>query len=294
MTLRDAVLIAGGLEESALLSEAEVARMPESRAGGAKAVAIRVPIDSSYLFERTADGRYIGPPGMPGRAGSVPEVVLQPYDNVLIYRQTDWSLPQSVVITGEVRRPGRYTLRSKNERLSDVVARAGGVTPEANADGIVFVRDDRDMGRIGIDLRSVLRNPKHRDNLLLVDGDSIAVPVFTAVINVRGKVNSPSAVTYVPGASLQYYIDAAGGTAPDGDSKRAFVTQPNGKIEARRDRGIFPDAMPLPRAGGVVFVPEKSAATIGSSFASIATTAVQIIGSIVTLYLLIDQAQGNK
>lgn len=293
MTLRDVVLLAGGLEEGAVLSEAEVARMPENRAGGTKAVAIRVPIDSSYLFERTADGRYIGPPGMPGRSGSVPEVLLQPYDNVLIYRQTDWSLPQSVVITGEVRRPGRYTLRSKNERLSDLVARAGGVTPEAHADGVVFVRDDREMGRIGIDLRSVLRNPRHRDNLLLVDGDSIAVPVFTTVINVRGNVNAPAAVTYVPGARLQHYIDAAGGVNATGDGKRAFVTQPNGKVEARRDRGIFPDAMPEPRPGATVYVPERSAATIGSSFASIATTAAQVIGSIVTIWVLFEQTQ-NK
>lgn len=289
MTLRDAVLIAGGLEESALLTEAEVARMPESRAGGAKAVAIQVPIDSSYLFERMPDGRYAGPPGMPGRAGSVPEVVLQPYDNVLIYRQTDWSLPQTVVLTGEVVRPGRYTLRSKHERLSDLIVRAGGVTPEAHTDGIVFVREDRSLGRIGVDLRSVLRDPRHRDNLLLVDGDSIAVPVFSSVVVVRGNVNSPAAVTYVPGQGIQYYIDAAGGTAADGDAKRSFVTQPNGKIEARRDRGIFPDAMPQPRPGAIVFVPERSAATVGSSFASFATTAAQVLGSIVTVLVLINQ-----
>lgn len=289
MTLRDAVLIAGGLEESAMLSEAEVARMPESRAGGAKAIAIQVAIDSSYLFERTADGRYVGPPGMPGRSGTVPEVVLRPYDNVLIYRQTDWSLPQSVTLTGEVVRPGRYTLRSKHERLSDLIARAGGVTPEAHADGIVFVREDRSLGRIGVDLRSVLRDPRHRDNLLLVDGDSIAVPVFTAVINVRGNVNAPAAVTYVPGRNIQYYIDAAGGTASDGDGKRAFVTQPNGKIEARRDRGILPDLMPEPRPGAVVFVPQRDEATIGSSFASLLSTGAQVIGSIVTVVVLLNQ-----
>ena len=90
------------MQESALLTEAEVARMPESRAAGAKAVAYRVPLDSSYLFERAADGSYRGPPGLPARAGTAADVVLQPYDNVLIFRQTEWSLPQTVVITGDI------------------------------------------------------------------------------------------------------------------------------------------------------------------------------------------------
>lgn len=289
MTLRDAVLLAGGLEESALLTEAEVARMPESRAAGQKATTVRVGIDSSYLFTRGPDGSYIGPPGLPGRTGTAPEVLLQPYDHVLIFRQPDWSLPQSVVISGEVQRPGRYTIRSKNERLSDLIARAGGLTREAYAGGVTFVREDDEIGRIGVDLANVMRNPRHRDNLLLVDGDSIAVPVFTQVVNVRGNVNSPSGVAYVPGANLQYYIDAAGGPSGKGDVKRAFVTQANGKIQSRRDRGIFPDLMPEPGPGAVVYVPQRSEQSVSSSFASFATTATQILGSLIGILVLVNQ-----
>lgn len=289
MTLRDAVLIAGGLKESALLSEAEVARMPESRAAGTRAVTYRVPLDSSYLFERAPDGSYSGPPGMPARAGDTPDIPLRPYDNVLIFRQTDWSLPQTVVIAGEVARPGRYTLRSKTEKLSDLIARAGGLTREAYPGGVVFVRQDDEIGRVGLDLAAVLKNPRHRDNLLLVDGDSVQVPVFTQVVNIRGEVNRRVGVAFVPGATLQYYIDAAGGPSANGDAKRAFVTQANGKIEARRDRGIFPDAMPEPLPGSTVFVPPRSAATATSSFANFATTTAQILGSIVTVLVLINQ-----
>jgi polysaccharide biosynthesis/export protein len=64
MTLRDAIMAAGGLEESALLDHAEIARLPESRANGVTATTIPVALDSTYLFERGPDGRYLGPPGV--------------------------------------------------------------------------------------------------------------------------------------------------------------------------------------------------------------------------------------
>ena len=289
MTLRDAVLLAGGLEESALLTEAEIARMPENRPAGALAMALRVGIDSSYLFERRPDGSYDGPPGLPGRPGRAPETVLRPYDNVLIFRQPNWSLPQSVAITGEVRRPGRYTLRSKTERLSDLIERAGGLTDDAYAGGVVFVREARDVGRVGVDLPSVLRNPGHRDNLLLVGGDSIAVPVFTAVVTVHGNVNSPAGVAYVPGAKLDYYVRAAGGSSVRGDSRKAFVTQPNGKIETRQVRSFFPDAIPEPQPGAIVYVPERGEPSATTSFAAIATTMAQLLGAIATVLVLANQ-----
>jgi protein involved in polysaccharide export with SLBB domain len=57
MSLRDLVLLAGGVTEGALLTEAEIARLPASRAGGVTASTIRVPLDSTYLFEREAAAR---------------------------------------------------------------------------------------------------------------------------------------------------------------------------------------------------------------------------------------------
>jgi polysaccharide biosynthesis/export protein len=256
MTLRDLVLLAGGLQESALLTEAEIARIPESRAAGEIARTIRVPLDSGYLFERGLDGRYLGPPGLPAASGSGREVVLQPYDHVLFFRQPDWHLQRTVIVTGEVRFPGRYALRSRQERLADVIERAGGLTTQAYPAGLVFVREDRALGRIGLDLPAALKSSRHRDNILLVDGDSIFVPVFSSVVNVRGAVNSPVAVAYVPGRDIDYYINAAGGVTRRGDLRRSFVTQPGGKVESRLNRGPVTTSKPVPRPGGAVFVPE--------------------------------------
>src|SRR5439155_11146082 len=87
MTMRDLVLLAGGLEQSAYLNEAEIARLPANRNGGVTASTFRVPLDSSYLFERGPDGKYLGPPGLPAASRPNGEVTVEPYDNVLILRQ---------------------------------------------------------------------------------------------------------------------------------------------------------------------------------------------------------------
>ena len=282
MTVRDLVLLAGGLEQSADLREAEIARLPLDRRTGTTAVTFRAPLDSSYIFERGPDGRYYGPPGLPAPSGATPEVRLQPYDNVLILRQPNWELQRQVVITGEVQFPGTYSLRTKTEKVSDLIQRAGGLTREAYADGVTFFRYNDNVGRIGIALPEVLRNPRSRDNLQLLNGDSVFIPRFNAVVNVKGAVNSPVAVTYVPGANLEYYVRAAGGITRKGDLRYAYVTQPNGKVEATRGKFIFRNN-PHPRPGSSVFVPEKDAserrvdyiATIGS-IAQVAASFVAI------------------
>ncbi|MFI5245048.1 MAG: SLBB domain-containing protein, partial [Gemmatimonadales bacterium] len=127
ITMRDVVLLAGGVEERASLTEAEIARVPEDRSNGVAARTVRVPLDSSYLFERGPDGKYLGPPGLPAPSGPASEVTLHAYDNVLILQQPDWKLLRTASITGEVKYPGSYTIVNKDERISDLVKRAGGL-----------------------------------------------------------------------------------------------------------------------------------------------------------------------
>jgi protein involved in polysaccharide export with SLBB domain len=285
MTLRDLVLLAGGLDEGALLTAAELARLPEDRREGRLARTERVPLDSTYLFERTADGRYLGPPGVPAPASSAPEVALQPYDHVLILRQTDFELPRTVFLGGEVRFPGRYTITSKTERLLDVLQRAGGISPEGHADGVQFWRRTDVTGRIGVDLPRVLRDPRDRDNLLVADGDSIVVPRYNAVVSVEGAVNAPALVPFVAGASADYYVAAAGGPAANADLKRVFVRQPNGKLESVKRRLLLPDGVPAPRAGAVVTVAVEDP-NRKRDFVAMAGAVAQVLASTVAIVLI--------
>lgn len=311
MTVRDLVLMAGGLEESALLSQAEVARLPQDRTDGRTATTFRIPLDSSYIFARGPDGRYLGPPGLPAPSGDAPEQPLLPYDNVLILRQPSWELQRNVAVTGEVLYPGKYALQTKSERISDIISRAGGLTTEGYADGIVFVRkrDIADVnfttneggnrsrlsvpvrGRIGIELPRILRNPRERDNLILQDGDSIFIPRYSGVVHVTGAVNSPIAVAYVPGRDLPWYVRSAGGPAVGADLGRAYVTQPNGKVEAAVRRRFAPDDQPKPRAGGVIFVPERDPSERDSLtvFSTAFTTIASVLGSLVAIIAVMSR-----
>lgn len=286
MTLRDAILEAQGLSEGALLSEAEIARLPENRAPGVTAVTQSVPLDSTYLFDRGPNGRYLGPPGLAAPTATAPEILLRAYDAILIKRQPGWQLQRTVSLQGEVKYPGPYTLTSKSERLSDLIARAGGLTSSAYPEGISFIRYRDGIGRVGISLAAVLQDPKHADNLLLADGDSISIPPYAAVVTVRGAVNAPTGVAYVAGANIDYYIRAAGGETIKGDFDRAFVTQPGGKLESKHRSHLFWTSKPSPQPGAAVFVPERDL-TAHHDWAQIATTATSILGSLVTIVILV-------
>lgn len=191
-------------------------------------------------------------------------------------------------VTGEVRFPGDYVLRSTTERLSDIVARAGGLTNRAYADGTTFLRRKNGIGRVGLDLPAVLRDANHTDNLELTDGDEINVPLYAPIVQVTGAVNSPVAVAYVAGRDISYYIQAAGGRSATGDAKRAFVTQANGKVESRQTHFKFWHSDPVPGAGSTVAVPEENPANRIDLSAFLATTA-SILGSLVAIVAIVKR-----
>jgi protein involved in polysaccharide export with SLBB domain len=247
-----------------------------------------VALDSSYLAERGPDGSYDGPPGLPARAGGAPEVQLRPYDNVLILRQPDFALQRNVYLGGEVRFPGQYALRTKAERLTDLITRAGGLTVEAYPAGIEFYRSRQRLGRVGVDLPAALHDARHRDNMILVDGDSIVIPPFSGVVTITGAVNSPVSVTFTPGKDLNYYVRAAGGASRTGEASRAYVIQPSGKLESIQRRRFLPDGVPEPRPGSKVVVPERAQNEVDPAarialFAQVAGTLAALIAAVVAI-----------
>lgn len=199
MTLRDLVLMAGGLEEGAYLQEAEIARVPADRDLRTTAVTMRVPLDSGYLFARAASAT----------APRTTDVAIAPYDNVLILRDPTWIKPRSVWITGEVKFPGRYTLTSRDERLSDLLKRAGGFTEQADPRAAYFSRltdstmlqrvvaarermligdTARRLGSIRIAEAAQGLTTTRRDSLaqaLRGDADSLALPAYRMRVGVE-------------------------------------------------------------------------------------------------------------
>lgn len=288
MMLRDLVLLARGPRVGAYLKDAEVARLPEDRAQGQLATTLRVPLDSTYLFERDSAGRYIGAPGLPFLAGGAAEVPLKPYDNVLILRQPDFDFQRTVVVTGEVQYPGTYSLRSKDERLADVIERAGGLTAQAYPEGIRFTRAASSTGRINIALLKALQERRSPENISLQPGDSIDIPVYQPSVRVVGAVNSPGSVLWKRGAGLGYYLSAAGGFASNANKGLVSVKYANGEVRTRW-RSLFIVSDPKPGPGSEVFVATRDPNEKRTDYVSLFGAIAQILASTVAIIVVVTR-----
>lgn len=256
MTLRGLLTLAGGPTVGADLRTAELARMPADRSQGQLATTIRVQLDSSYLMNRDARGRYVGPPGPSfPPAGTAKPVPLEPFDQVLILKQPEFEPQRTAEITGEVKYPGAYALTSKSERLSDLVRRAGGMLATAYPEGAQFIRAMDGAGRVNVDVATAVKSPHSDDDIVLQPGDSINVPEYTPTVRVVGAVNAPSSILYKPGASLGYYIGNAGGLARNADKGRISVRFADGSAQVSHKVALFSRWYPTPGPGSTVNVP---------------------------------------
>jgi len=286
MTLRELVVTARGPKVGAYLKEAEIARLPEDRSTGRLAETLRVPLDSTYLLGRDSAGRYIGPPGTAFPAKGTPEIPLRPYDNVLLLRQPEFELQRTVTLVGQVRFPGTYALTARDERLADVIDRAGGLTPVAYPDGVRFIRIAGLVGRLNVDVPRALRERNSRFNVMLQTGDSITIPEFSPSVKVMGAVNSPGSVLWVRGADLNYYLSAAGGLSFKGDGGRVSVRFANGEVSTRHRTLLIFGSDPSPGPGSEVMVPLKDSSQRSTDPIAILGIVAQIIGATVTLVVV--------
>ena len=285
MTLRDLVLIGRGPRVGADLKEAEIARLPTDRAGGQLATTIRVPLDSSYLIERDSAGRYVGPPGIAIPASGATDVPLQPYDNVLILRQPDFDLQRTVTLLGEVKYPGTYSLKTKTDRVVDLINRAGGLTTHAYADGIRFYRNANRVGRIDVDLTAALHDSNSRYNIILQAQDSIEVPEFEPSVKVSGAVNFPGSVVWQRGMTLGDFISAAGGFAQHADQNNVSVRYANGRVETKHHHVLWTNS-PTPGPGSEVFVPATDPLAPHTDYVALFGAIAQILASTVAIIVV--------
>jgi protein involved in polysaccharide export with SLBB domain len=288
MTLRTLVELARGPIVGADLREAEVSRLPQDRRQGELAQRIAVPLDSSYLSQRDAQGRFAGPPGIAfPRAGTNPDFVLEPFDQVLLKQQPDFEMPQSVTIAGEVSIPGRYTLLTKSDRVVDLVERAGGMLEAGYPEGARLFRRLDNLGRIDLDLPNAIERRESSDNLILQPGDSLYIPQYSPTVTVRGAVNSPVTVQYQDGEDLAYYIAGAGGYRSDADEGRVSVRYANGQARTR-SKFLFWSSYPSPGPGSEVVVPVEDA-DAGINWEAIIAPMVSALGTVTALIIAVTR-----
>lgn len=121
MTVEDLIVAAGGLREAASTSNVEIARRAENTGTGEISDIIPVQINPDLSFNANSP-------------------TLQPFDNVLIRRKPNFALEKLVQVEGQVNSPGQYAVQNANERISDVIRRAGGLTQFAYPQGATLIR----------------------------------------------------------------------------------------------------------------------------------------------------------
>lgn len=246
MTIEDLVVQAGGLREAAATTMVSITR----RIKNPKSTEFSSELSKVYTFD-IKDGLVVGGEGFN----------LQPYDEVYIRKSPAYKRQQNVVISGEVLFDGTYALLKKNERISDVISRAGGVTPDAYVKGARLLRrmteEERrrqadairmakssegqdsisieklnisDVYTVGIRLDLALANPGSDYDIVLKEGDMLYVPEYINTVKISGAVMYPNTVSYKQGANLKYYINQAGGYGNLAKKRKAYVVYMNGTV----------------------------------------------------------------
>jgi protein involved in polysaccharide export with SLBB domain len=136
MTVRDLVLRAGGLRTGAFLGSADIARVSIGQARSDTLTrTFTVALDSSLVFDAGSQENQGAAPGSS-------DFPLNNLDAVYVRKAPGFEPQRRVMVMGEVVFPGPYSLLSRTERITDLIARVGGMTAEAYAEALQLWRTE--------------------------------------------------------------------------------------------------------------------------------------------------------
>ncbi len=296
MTMQDLIFLAGGLRESASESTIEVARRrnkEESELLSAEMVTL-FTFDIDRSLELTSEDK---------------RFVLEPFDYVYVRRMPSYEEQKTVTLKGEVKYPGVYVIKSKDERISDLIARAGGLTDQAFVEAAYMSRGmtdrmkevlqniNKEKQAIDSDLETnislgkslelrmddLLQNPGGVEDYLLKEGDVITVPVRNEEVWVTGAVLNSAGLAY-QGNRFKKYVDASGGFAKSAKKNKSYVIYPNGRSSSTK--GFIVNRYPKVIPGSQIVVPLKPEREgMGTqAWVSIAATVTSMTVTVVALF----------
>lgn len=296
-TLEDLILQAGGLLDGASTARVDISRRI-------------VNPSSTTPTEQLSENYSISVVG--GLAqGEGQNFIMKPYDVVIVRRSPGYVPQEMVNIGGEVLFAGNYALEKRNERLSSIISRAGGLIEGAYTKGAYLTRkltDEEykmrqetlrlamsnqdghgdsislskiqvsDRYNVGIDLEKAIAYPGSTYDVIVQPGDVLFIPEQQSTVKIAGDVMFPNTVVFVPGKKLSYYIDQAGGYGQRAKKGKAFIVYMNGSVaKAKRNTPIEP--------GCQIIIPSKpekmgtdwtKVLALATSFSSVATMAATI------------------
>jgi polysaccharide export outer membrane protein len=157
-----------------------------------------------------------------------------------------------VTVLGQVAKPGRFPLEAMNVRVSDMLAAAGGITPQGGEVVVVSGVRHRKPFRKTLDT-SALFAGKSRDDILVAPGDTIYIgkaPVYY----IYGEARKPGYYRVEHGMTVMQAIATGGGITPRGSDSRLRLTR---KAADGRVVELSPKLTDTIQPGDVLFVKES-------------------------------------
>mgnify|MGYP003647743015 CR=1 FL=1 len=282
--VKDAIIMAGGLQDSALMLEAELARRTLDE-NGVERTRLQT-IDLAKAMNDQVD------------------VYLRSRDRLMVKSVPLFGATRTITLTGEVVYPGEYTF-SDGETLTAVLQRAGGLTSNAFPRGAVFTRENlrelearrlreaekrlqgdllgvqleggnfggqnaqrvdqvkellddvqssRPVGRMVIDLQAVLSDSGYQ-SIRLQDGDTLTVPTIPQAVSVFGEVQFPTSHLHVAGLTVDDYLERSGGPTRQADENRVYVVKADGSVMLPEKSAWFGGRSQQLQPGDTVIMP---------------------------------------
>jgi len=276
MTVRDLVLVAGNLKESAFTANAEISRLDKT----GETVASRT---IAINLEKALQG------------DPAENIALVPFDHLTIRTIPNWTEENDrfVTLKGEFVFPGNYPIY-KGERLSAVIERAGGFTAKAYLKGARYTREslreiqqvrmDEEIARAEREIlkqqaelastasskedveanRAALEGLKRQLDLLktrraegrlitrimplerlrgsrfdleMKGGDTLTVPADPAAVNVIGQVYNPSSIIFTLDEDVDYYLEQVGGPTQEANEGGMYLVKADGTVVSKKQSG---------------------------------------------------------
>ncbi len=270
LTIKDVILISGGVKFGADLSSVIVSRQIVDDEFSTLSEQIEVPIDNLQVDE-----------------GS--EFVLEPNDRITVPYLKGFEKLKGVKISGQVAFPGDYTITDKNQRVSDLLEMSGGLSPYAYTEGATLIRKlsseedqvqkdllidiakrdsvvqvgNRDqVFRIGLQLDKILKDSGKgsKFDIILETGDELNIPSLKQTVEVQGEVLAPALISFDNSKSLKDYINGSGGFTSTAKKNKVYVIYPNGEVKATKHFLFFRN-YPKIAPGSVILIPPKPIST---------------------------------
>jgi protein involved in polysaccharide export with SLBB domain len=305
MKIEDLIIAAGGFKETAALTRVEVSR----RKFDIDKMSLSSDIAIVKKFEvnkELSDDKNL-------------KFELEPFDIVNIYTIAGYEIQKNVSIDGEVMYPGSYTIERNNEKVSDLIKRAGGLNATAFKDGIILLRkknkdiinqiiaenklyalkkqskdssalndfydvENATYDIVGLDVSKILKKPGSKADLLLRDGDVLKVPYEKQTVLVNGEVLYPIKVNVANARSLKGFVNNAGGFSSRALRRKAYVVYANGTVKATKNL-LFVKFYPKVKPGCEIVIPKKEARKPTSlvEITTIATSLTTLVFLIITV-----------